>query len=619
MREEIDSEHDVSLPEAVEIEGESSVDDNTVLSLLGEMRNAWEESAGEALRLAQEVENAVYDRSGATSHLSQEVHTGSVGDNLSHSRVNHLKNLCLTYAARINEDRPRVRAFPYDATYHDDAAASAANTLLENQHYTQDLDSVWIDAAMQAQLHTLVGISVTYDPDSGPRSRFTGEKVGDVRVAIRTIFDLMVEDVRHIEDARWCVFVDRIDRHDAQQMLRDAGIDEAPPTEEDTDPLRGTSTPQKSGVRVEEIWHRPCARFPDGLFAVVIGNFVVEARSYPYEHGELPLALWRILPQRDTVFGSTHLFEAIPRQRYLNRLSEARDTLTDEWNNSRLIADQVIFEQIQKGNDIIKLTSSTKRPGDVAHWLMPPTPPPLIFDQFAATVTEIYDLFGLNEVLTGRENSKSGTSGRAIAYLKSLDAQKHVWAVRERDRALRRVATMQLSLYQQYMPDGSVVHPRNPERQGEYYVFSGAELDGFDVVLETVSGVEELRSTQGDVALEQAANGLATPEEARERAETGLDEPRAFSHAGPVVTQHAMQAVQAIASGQQPPPPPPGVAAYVAQQTINQLMSQNPQMAPLLQMVLGMYSQQQAATPQAGGGAPNIDPNKIPEPEQLPQ
>lgn len=68
------------------------------------------------------------------------------------------------------------------------------------------------------------------------------------------------------------------------------------------------AAPVLSGVQVNELWYRPCRRYPDGLFAVWAGTkFLVEPTDFPYDHGRLPFTQLGTVPRP----GSPHYTSAV--------------------------------------------------------------------------------------------------------------------------------------------------------------------------------------------------------------------------------------------------------------------------------------------------------------------
>lgn len=86
------------------------------------------------------------------------------------SSRNLLRNLSLTWSARILEDRPNVACFPNEPGA-DQRKAEVASKVLESTKQNQDFDDLCFNAAQLVQVHTCVGFKTVWDPLAGPVSQ----------------------------------------------------------------------------------------------------------------------------------------------------------------------------------------------------------------------------------------------------------------------------------------------------------------------------------------------------------------------------------------------------------------------------------------------------------------
>ncbi len=233
---------------------------------------------------------------------------------------NVLRPLWYTWAARILKQGASSKAYPANATPGDIAKAFVANTLLDYQRQIQDRDSLNMLCALLAQAHGSIGVLVTWDRYKGkhPAKRpaqdefqndlpelVDFEDEGDVRLEILTIFDFCTDGSEQVEDSQWLLVRRWLSPHDAEARFVEAGF---PPQVSVTQRKNSASKDTQGQDVVEgwELYHKRCPRFPAGFYACVIGDKVVEhTESYPYEHGELPIAVWKVQDKRDSPYGET--------------------------------------------------------------------------------------------------------------------------------------------------------------------------------------------------------------------------------------------------------------------------------------------------------------------------
>lgn len=469
-----------------------------------------------------------------------------------HNRFNrnYLGNLSQTWAARFTKDRRRPRAWPNEASFGDMAAAEVANAVLDHWWRKADGDELVYRAVMLALAHGTVGMKVVWDPYGGPKSPPVpmttddgmpvvdemGQPVmmqaegnlGDVRIDIVTPFDFVTDGSQHIEDSKFVIFRGYRDRWDAQFLLEQAGYDNP----EDMIQEIGYDNPfdeAKKGVLVREIWHRPTTRFPDGFMATLVGSHLVDERPFPYEDGELPLSLFKIRERRESPLGSTHVSDCVPIQREINEITSIRVQRVRELANTKLLALQEIAENYW-GEDEIIICSSQEMVNNGARYLEPPIPSALIETEIANKKQELYDIFGINELMTGAQTMGTRTPGKSLAFMMEIDSQKMSGPIRSYDKCMRRVFGQVLSRFKQYVGIQRIVQIVGENDMPKVYGFVGADLDGVDVILEPGSNHDSFRQNNAAAAQDAAASGNLDPYRADEMMNTGLEETAWESH-----------------------------------------------------------------------------------------
>lgn len=593
----------------------------TVLELLGEMK-AKAEQASLSMVQAIGMRNERFIHGFQDSKLTGSDDVMSLATVLggpSESR-NYTRKLALTYASRMLEERPNVKAMPNEASGWDIAVAEVANAVIEYVWNEQNIDDKLYDACVLAQAHGSVYMFVSWDPSAGKPGpayleqdelgnivEVEGQPQGDVDVEAVSIFDLYTDGAPEIEDSLWCYRRRYVDAYIARAMLRASGAPEdCVPTEQAyISPTFG----ERYGVEVIELYHRPSPRIPQGLFACIVDNRVVDAMTYPYAHGELPAARWKINNVRGSQFGTTHISDGIPSQRAINRITETIEDLTDKTGDGvRLLAVKEISEAWEAGSNVMEVGAPELVQGG-AKWLEPPSPPPLLFSQLEQKKTELHDVVGLSEMLVGRTDT--GVSGKAVAYLNKLDGQAMAGAARSRDRMLKRMTTLILRTMQQFCVDERVARVVGDDGMMRVVPFKGSTLSGVDIRLEPRSGADAMRTTAAEAAAEAGAQGMLPPDQASERAQTGLPGTLMEQIERELVQEQIAQTMQGAVVQ-----PDPTITPGVAQQEISRAISvetQNGrgQFDPVMQALRALLAMYAQTAPQQESG--NVPPAQSPE------
>lgn len=555
----------------------------TVLELLERMKETHRPYEAETFLEASVNERFVAGRQALD--ISDGVVTDLDEDGVRYPTRNLLRNYVLTWAARILEDRPSVKAWPSDASLGDMAKVEIANAVIRHQYARQDLDAMFSRAAKLAQMHTCVGFKIAWDPDVGPMGQGVDGPVrlGEISVDLVSVFDYLTDGAEHVRDSQWCAFRKYVDEDTAMSLLWGKFKDETirPQAEKRETLWQG----EEDGVEVWEMWVRPSPRYPVGVFAVVVGGHVLDARPFPYKHGELPLAVWKIGSKRDHPHGDSHVSDARKVQQDLNRTLNVRREVERAFADAcRLFGPKDIVDQVDAEHAVINTEDPDWK--QKVGYMDPPKATLAEIDQrIEQHQRDMGMVFGLNEAIYGAENAKS-TSGRAIAYLKELDSQKLSEASRNLGEVLRRMFRQVIRLTQQYVDQTRLVHIAGPDSAIQAVAFRGAELEGVDIILEPTSGAERWRAAQVGKFEEEVAAGFADPKQLRGVQETGLLENGMDNAANQRVQQQIMQAMEGHLT-----PPLPDVNPQVAIREVQTALQVAPEAAPVLQQLLAAYQQ----------------------------
>lgn len=535
---------------------------------------------------------------------------------------NLLRSLWATYNARLLEDRPDIHAWPTHADPGDVGAADVANSLMSHMHSVQDLDDLMWELIGHAQFAGQAAVKVVWDPTAGPPSEGApvqdpetgeitlegaGEPTGEVQWEVATVFDLVSDNsVQKIEDANWCFFRRYLTKHQAKILLMEADIDEDPEVTS-MNVWDDGDMETVSSVEMIEIWYRPSARIPDGLYTVILSGQVIEIMDFPYDHGEIPVSVVKLSEKRGTPHAArTHLDDAVIIQRQINELVSSKARLVRECGSVRLMGPDSVIDNLEEGNHTIKVADPSQ--AAMVRWIEPPAVPSLLSEELQDLIGALYAVFGLNEMLTGAANIKSGTAARTIAYLNKLDSQKISGAARSLGKCLRRAWRQTLSLSQQYIHEPRLIQIAGPNKVFQSLSFQGADIGGVDVRLEPASGIERYRADEIQDIETSAQAGWIAPERAGELRETGLGETTQETVDSTRVQGQVLGALQ----GSLTPPIPgidPSAAIEELQLAISSVADDRPDIVPYLEQLIAAYQQMLAqmqqpmpqATPQQPG------------------
>jgi hypothetical protein len=452
---------------------------------------------------------------------------------------NLLRNLVLTWCQRLLQDRPAVIAYPNSSEDRDIQGAKAASALIEYIEFENNIDTKMFDILQMACAHGVGGMKCYYDP-----------VLDEIKWDLVTIFDFYVDNVENPQESKWCVFKRYLDIHDAKSMLRSVG--------EDYDVQATTyqigDLESREGVETYELWYRPDSRITAGIYALIVDGHVIESMDYPYvfpylenpENGQtrsyLPLCMFKTGFLRGTVYGDTWMNDAVPIQRQINEIESVLVKLRRDTGAVKLIAPGTVVDTWDETNALIKCDDAAK--AQMIRYMDPPRINGLLFEDRDRLEKRLYDVAGLNELLTGAEGAKSGTSAKQIAYISQLDNMKHAGTARHIEKFLLQLWRVTLHLVRKYYVYPRVVRIIGESNQIAGLYFAGTDIDGVDVRLEPRSGIERYSATKGENAIQRMQQKLEDPKEVAETSVTGLDETQAEGDLQVQILQQARMALE---------------------------------------------------------------------------
>lgn len=517
---------------------------------------------------------------------------------------NLMRNLHLTNVARVTKGDPSVSAWAGDGTSGDLAASAVGNALIYSLRTSQDHRKRISRAAWTAGAQGTVAFYTTWATDKGPL--VDNQYLGDVDVAQPIqVFDWMTSGEEDIEDCTACAVRRWLTCEDAERRLLAQGIEE-PPEKQAVKTIWGDGGDER--VECWEYWHKPTARLPNGLFIMFVGGHVVDVRDFPYEHGELPLSIWKWVDVPDSPLGATPADDAVPIQRVLNDRHSDLSIITQKsarWLmvlTSKELAKQIKADPTVVAVEDLAAIGATKI-------ISAPPPPALIYTQIEEAERMLREVYGVNEAVSGSDTSQM-KNARMMAYTTELDGQKLASTIVARDHALLRVYRQALGLWRQFVEESRTVKIMGANNTMQVVAFSGADLNGVDVYLEPTSGQDQTRKAQALDAEQASVAGFMDPAKGAELRQTGQSMTRVEAMQRTIVQRQIADAMQGFAAQ-----PDPNVGPDIAMAEIALALEQANAMArPALEQLLAAYQAmaQQMAQPEP----PQGQPEAIAQPEQ---
>lgn len=525
----------------------------TVLTLLAECRRRWESGAA-ARERALQMEAYTYNRmSGRSLALESSV---SLPMNVPPVSKNKLRSLLLTWAARTTKRRDTALAYANEATDSDLARAEVANAYLDYLRQLQDRDAVMMRAAITAGLHGMIGLYNPWDPDHGPHKerevvmdryglqplrdeagRYVYKEVagrGAPTLEPLTIFDFVTSGEKDVQKGKWLLVRRWLDPDEAESLLRSKAeqlsteqgygtVHELCVTPQTVKPRQGNG-PARELVEAWEMWWRPneMGRLAEGLFAAIVGDYVVNATPFPYEHGELPLVAFRVMDVEDDFYGATWMEDAIPQQMGLNHSLRVLAHRAEIAGQLRMMMKANIAQKWGASDDGVISCDSVDDVMNGAKAVEVPDIPVDMYQLCDRYEQGIDDTAGISGVSSSGDTAAATKNARLVAYATQVDEQKNEHTLRNLQEAELAVDKQDLELCKQFVPLQRLIRIVGEDNAVSANYFSAAEIGSVDVRLEPAPGAERTRAAGRKSAEEAMLAGSLPVDRGAEMSTTGL-------------------------------------------------------------------------------------------------
>ena len=226
-------------------------------------------------------------------------------------------------------------------------------------------------------------------------------------------------------------------------------------------------------INVLEYFERPSPRHPNGYYAIIAGNVVLEEEeTLPY--GRLPFVCIRHNSIPGKLAGEGVVRSLIPAQKELNKSVSQRIENKNLHAQPKWRAEKGSVEKQQftdEPGELILYSRTATRPPE-------PLPPPPMSPEHRLIEKEqiehIQNISGVSDITRG--SAPAQTSGRAIGLLSDLDATKLGPTVRELESAIEGICEQVLWMWREYMPIEMTIQTLGRNKIVEVFNFHSKQI-----------------------------------------------------------------------------------------------------------------------------------------------
>lgn len=290
----------------------------------------------------------------------------------------------------------------------------------------------------------------------------------------------------------------RVERADAMktEMLREMG-----------------AAPVQQGVTVNELWHLPSRRYPEGLHVVWTGRDQLYGPGpFPYKHRRLPFTQIGVVPRPNSQYFASPVTFLRDPQAELNKYHAQRIAVREFWANLKWwIPDTVELrtDPDDTPNQVLRGGSSAgERPEIIG-------PPPLPDNNDGQWIgDEMMNVVGLHEVSQGQVPGRV-EAAKAIELLREADASRMAVLLATTATAISQGFYQMLMLTRQFHREEIVVNAYGPEGVAEVKRFFADQLDpGLRLKVTVGTGLAYTRAARTDQLITLWQQGILTDPEA---------------------------------------------------------------------------------------------------------
>jgi hypothetical protein len=396
--------------------------------------------------------------------------------------LNAITNLIQTWCSLLVQSRPTAQAYAYSSELNDLYSAKIANAVIKYIAGEVDENTQIFEVVKKAALYGTAGLKVVYNPDSDR-----------VEWSSHALSDFYLDPNAHIDGPNWVIFKSVLTEDELPQNIRYSPTD-----------FVNESGESLSGQIVFELWHKPCRKYPKGIYCKLANDQPYDYSVYPYvfldddkTRAVLPLVLFKVRSQEGSVYGRTPVSDCVPAQRLINEYNTEITQLTRQSTNNFLVVPQSIANRLNlqqtRGLKVITFDSNTEaNHAAQIKYTDTPAPPSQLYQERDYQQTKLAEIIGINGVTAGTDTK--ARSGTAIQKIAELDSLKNADAAKSLGTLILQAWQLTLNLVKTFYTGDRQYIIANEDP----LVWSSADIAGVDVQLEPGSAYDRYTAARAE-------------------------------------------------------------------------------------------------------------------------
>lgn len=450
--------------------------------------------------------------------------------------------------AKYTKTKPVITATPGTGSDNDQKAAQMAEFLLEfwwNDFSLDDkLEEALLWAIITGQGYWLISwdpyaakqLKFTLDPEGRPiineklKDAFRAELeangvepmekvvyLGDVRVEAVSPFNVYLDpNAKTFDDCRYFICTHAMTPEEIKERWKKDVQADAAPSEPDNILTFNQGTPQEHSVKNVNIGYwLPGPGLPNGRYVVWIEspNLILEDTKWPFPSNKLPLVKFPGLRSPGAIYDGSHVEQAIPLQKELNRtlsqLIEYKNLTVRPrvWAPTGSLRQRITSEAgaVYEYNPVAGMKPEVEKL---------PAIPPYVFDHLQEITGRLKEVFSLTEVSEGTV-PPNVEAGIAIDLLQELAADRLAPTIKLIEKSLGKAGQIMLTLAQEFYEEPRMLQVRGSGGATQVKKFQKADITGsVSVQVETGSGLPRTRAGKQAQIERWIQSGLIPPDKA---------------------------------------------------------------------------------------------------------
>jgi hypothetical protein len=392
--------------------------------------------------------------------------------------------------------------------------AKAAKRFVDFWWEEEDMGRKSRDIHMQDTIKGWCALKVYYDPELGDditpepteEQLIAGEQpeqlnMGKVVARVIDPLTIYIDPAATTDDEiRWMVErkprdIDYIREKYGKDVPADSNVDYMTT---DITPSSGYSNFQNSKrnyrmAMVDEMWVKPCRKYPNGLKVTVANNTILDVDD---KAGDLPYILFVDIPIPSSIKGDAFIKDMLPIQRHINIMKTAMATHAKRMGNSMWLvplgAQVDEDELVNEIGSVLYYSSSGPAPARIS-----PPDLPAVYDRLLEFYNrDIDDMSGAREISQGSLPAGLDTAG-GLQLMVEQENEKLSISAENYERGMKKALKRVLMLMKKHYTEERMARILGPDNEIEMLAFKGSDLSGGeDINIVQGSSLPELKSAQ---------------------------------------------------------------------------------------------------------------------------